>query len=285
MTVERLTVQVESNIGEDGPLTVNDALRQFIDAFDLVTAAICEEQGGEAVKWRLVAMSKNSPATATAEAYSVDPSIEAGPIAHRGKRRFVEGMNRLSNGTADDWIFEKASLAKSFLRRNLNGVGRTTIDAYNDLPRPVIVEKTARSGLNALELRELQSQFDDIDLSREEWGSIEANVSEAKTYYSQPALYVKERKSLTVIPCVLSEEAARDAGPTHNWSEVWTGKRVRIRGQIFYNKLGQISRIRATKIHDIQPAPVRLSDIRNIDLTEGRSPNEHLSDFWDGKLG
>ena len=33
---ERVTIQVESNIGEDGPLTVADALHQFMDAFELL---------------------------------------------------------------------------------------------------------------------------------------------------------------------------------------------------------------------------------------------------------
>jgi len=285
MAAERVTVQVESNIGEDGPLTVNDVLHQFLDAFELISAAIAAEHGGETVKWRLVTMTKNSPATATAEAYSTDPSVDVGPIALRGKRRFVASMERLSDGIADPWIVERSGLAKGFLKRNLNGVGRTIIDTYNDMPQSVVVERTARSGLQAIERAELDRQSQSRDLSRTEWGSIEANVAEAKTYNSQPALYVKERLSQALIPCVLSDEAAKDAGPTHNWSEVWTGKRVRIRGQIFYDRSGKISRVKATKIVDIHSRPVYLAELRQIDITGRRSPSEYSKDFWEGDLG
>lgn len=285
MAAERITVQVESNIGEDGPLTVNDVLHQFLDAFELISAAISAEQGGDTVKWRLVTMTKNSPATATAEAYSSDPSIDVGPIAFRGKQRFVASMDRLSDGIADPWLVERSTLAKGFFKRNLNGVGRTIIDTYNDMPQSVVVERTARAGLQAIERAELERQAQSRDLSRTEWGSIEANVAEAKTYHSQPALYVKERLSQTIIPCVLSDEAANDAGPTHSWSEVWTGKRVRIRGQIFYDRSGKVSRVRATKIVDIQPVPVNLVELRQVDIIRDKSPAKYSADFWEGNLG
>lgn len=68
MATERVTVTVESNIGEDGPLTVMDTLDQFKDAFELLTAAIAQEPGGEKIKWRLERLSKNSPATVSAVA-------------------------------------------------------------------------------------------------------------------------------------------------------------------------------------------------------------------------
>lgn len=285
MAAERVTVQVESNIGEDGPLTVNDVLRQFLDAFDLISAAIAEEHGGDTVRWRLVTMTKNSPASATAEAYSIDLSIEVGPIAYRGKRRFATSMERLSGGVVDSWLVERASLARGLFKRNLNGVGRTVIDTYSDLPQSVVVERTARAGIQALDRAELERQAQARDLSRTEWGSIEANVAEAKTYHSQPALYVEERLSQTLIPCALSDEAAKDAGPTHSWSEIWTGKRVRIRGQIFCGKAGEISRVRATKIVDVQTVPVVLAELRQDDILRDRSPVDYLTGYWEGDLG
>lgn len=47
MVTERVTMTVESNIGEDGPLTVMDTLDQFKDAFELLSAAISQEPGGK----------------------------------------------------------------------------------------------------------------------------------------------------------------------------------------------------------------------------------------------
>jgi len=202
MATERVTIQVESNIGEDGPLSVSDALYQFLDAFEFLGAAIADESGGETVRWRLVTMSKNSPATATGEAYSTDPAVAVAPLVYRGKKRFAEGMAALSEGVVMPWVAEQTGLAKSLLIRNLNGVGRTVFDLDGDAPRTILVEKSARAGLASIEQFEAAQDSASVDKSRSERGTIDANVAEAKTYHGQPALYVRERLSGKVVPCV-----------------------------------------------------------------------------------
>jgi len=278
MAGERVTIQVESNIGEDGPLTVMDALHQFMDAFDLLTAAISEEEGGQTVRWRLISMSKSSPATATAEAYSEEPGIAVGPLVLRGKRRLSDGMMALAEGRVEPWIESHSELAKALFQRNLDGIGRTVFD-LEDAPRAVVVEKVARQGLAAIESLEAKSIAQE-DRSRTERGTLDANVAEAKTYHGQPALYVRERLTGRVIPCVLSDQAARVAGPTHSWQDAWSGKRVRIKGEIFYDRAGQISRVRATSVSDVNPEPVSLAELRRINLLDGKSPTDHIDNLW-----
>ncbi len=278
MATERVTIQIESNIGEDGPLTVNDTLHQFMDAFELLSAAISEEVGGDKIQWRLETLSKNSPATAVAVAYSLDQDIIVAPLVHRGKKRFSDGIISLSEGNVVPWLAKKSSTAKDLFRRNLNGVGRTIIDLEEDAPRTVIVEKSARANLRSLEL--LESTPDVVDRSRSVFGTIDANVTEAKTYYGRPAIYVKERLSGKIVPCTLSDKAAATVGLSHSWADTWAGKRVRVKGQLFYDRNGALNRINAVDLVNVNPSKVDLEELRKMNVLGDTSPAEHVDRFW-----
>lgn len=278
MATERVTIQVESNIGEDGPLTVMDTLHQFMDAFELLAAAVAQEAGGEKIKWRLEKLSKNSPATAVAVAYSVDPAVVVGPLVYHGKRRLSSAIEGLGSGDVAPWLRDKSALAKSLFRRNLNGIGRTIFDFDDDAPRTVLVEKNARRALKSIETYE--SKKDEEDRSRSEFGSLDAYVAEAKTYHGRPAIYVKDRLSGRIVPCVLNDRLAEQVGQTHSWQDAWSGKRVRVKGQLFFDKSGQISRVSATNLVDINPRQVELRKLQELNILDGKTPVEHLDDAW-----
>ncbi len=278
MATERVTIQVESNIGEDGPLTVMDTLHQFMDAFEFLSAAIADEPGGEKIRWRLESLTKNSPARAVGVAYSVDPAVVAAPLVHRGKQRASQALSDLADGRVAPWLRHDSHLAKSLFKRNLNGVGRTTFDLEEDAPRAVIVERSARAGLKAIEA--FEAEKDGADRSRSEFGSIDAYVAEAKTYHGKPAIYVRERLSDRLIPCVLSDKLAQKVGGTHSWEDAWTGKRVRVRGEIFYDRHGTVSRLGASDLIDIQPREPDLKALQAANLTEGMSPVDYLDALW-----
>lgn len=276
---KRVTVQVESNFGEDGPLTLADTLRQLIDAFDLLGAAI-QGEAGTAVQWRLISLSKNSPATATAEAFSDYLSAPLEPLIRRGERQFSEGIEALERGVVVPWLEPHTNLAKTFLQRNLDAIGRTIFDFDDAVPRAVIVEKNARSALATIERYEAEQGRAEPDMSRSERGTIDANVCGAKTYRGRPALYVRDRISGKEVPCVLNERAAEEAGPTHSWSDTWGGKRVRIKGEIFYDRRGGINRVHAVSVQDVTPQPISLGELRSIDLTIGKPPADYLDELW-----
>lgn len=279
MANERVTIEVESNIGEDGPLTVMDTLDQFKDAFELLSAAIAAETGGEKIKWRLEKLSKNSPAKVTAVAYSPDPKVVVAPLVYHGKRRFRRDMSALREGTVSPWLRSKAGTAKAFMRRNLNGIGRTAFDFEEEgEPLSVVVEKTARKSLRALEADEGIGEL--ADKSRSEFGTIDAHVTEAKTWNGKPAIYLKDRVSGSVFPCILSDDLAESAGGSHGWNDIWSGQRVRVKGQIFYDRTGAVSRVRAIDLHDVKPKPVDFASLRRINILDGKSPTEHLDELW-----
>lgn len=280
MNNQLVTIKVESNIGEDGPLTVADTLHQFLDAFEFLATAISHEDDGKTIQWRLVGMTKNSPATATAEAYSTDDSIDVGPLVSRGKKRFSDGIADLSNGKVPAWLGENSRVAKALFKRNLNGVGKTVFILNDDGPQTVLVEKSSRQGLRAIEKSEADKKDAIEDLSHSERGSLEANVAEAKTYRGQPALYVKDRLSGKIIPCILTEKAASEAGPTHSWHDTWSGKRVRIKGLIKYDKSGNISQISASKVSDVISTPVDIQEMKKIEIIADNTPVQHLDEYW-----
>jgi hypothetical protein len=278
MATERVTIQVESNIGEDGPLTVMDTLHQFMDAFELLSAAIAQEPGGKQIRWRLEKLTKNSPATAVGVAYSVDPAVVAAPLVYRGKVRISHAFSELSEGRVEPWIESQAHLTKALLKRNLNGVGRTIFDFDDDAPRAILVEKSARSGLRAIEV--LEASGNEIDRSRSEFGSIDAYVAEAKTYHGRPAIYVKERLSNKLIPCVLSDALAESVGGTHSWQDTWAGKRVRVRGEVFYDRYGVVSRVGAIGLSDVEVSVPDLKGLQGLSLLNGNTPSEHIDALW-----
>jgi hypothetical protein len=280
MAGERITVQVESNIGEEGPLTVMDALHQFMDAFELLGAAIGAEAGNTKIKWRLVALSKSSPATAVAEAFSVEDGVELAGAVHRGVEQFHAGLEALEEGEVSDWLKPNLYVAKQFYQRNLNGIGKTVVAANDSSPRSIVVEKVARKSLAAIEAYEAEQRQHQDDKSRSEWGSVDGHVTRAATWYGKPALYIRERLSNSEIPCVLTDEAAAEVGPTHSWSDAWRGSRVRARGQVFYDVAGKVTRVAAHSIKDVSSKEVNLQALRGIDILRGQSPAEHLRNLW-----
>jgi hypothetical protein len=285
MALERVTITVRSNIGDEGSLTVQDALRQVLDFFDLLIAAQGDDDG-QAVAWHLADISMHSPLTATGEPHALKPGVPVEVIARRGKESVKSALRSLSAGSVPPaWMRnrEARNKAKNILKRNTNGVGRTDINFDDESPVEIIVEKTARAGLNALERTELEEQAAEADLSRTENGSIEGEITDTTTHYGHPAIKIRERLTKDEITVTLSRDLAERAGRVHNWSEVWAGKRVLVTGEISYGKTGAISRVFARDIQTIDPEPLRFEDIANPNFTAGRSIAEHLESLWSGE--
>ncbi len=183
MPVERVTIAVRSNIGDEGTLTVQDALRQVLDFFDLLVAAQGTEDG-EAVAWHFADISMRSPLTATGEPHAIKPGVPVDIIAHRGKESLKTALRSLLAGNRPpSWMDHNArAKARNIFRRNLNGVGRTDIRFDDESPVEVIVEKTARTALLVLEKTEIEEKAAEVDLSRSENGSVEGDITDAPTH-------------------------------------------------------------------------------------------------------
>ena len=257
-------------------------MRQILDFFDLLSAA----GGGDAdtISWRLVRISMQNPLQATAEAFSHIPGVAPEPIARKEKEQLASSIEQITIAhRVPEWM-DDASRAKArdFFARNANGIGRTDIVFDEGQPTKVIVDSTARAALAALKSEpELPPE---IELSRTEAGSIEGYVTQLTTHYHRPAATVRERRTGNYVLCVLSDELAEKIGHQHDWSEIWTGRRVVVPGKITYRRDGTITRVFAKDIHVIESHSISYEDIIDANFTPGLSPADYLGRLREGDV-
>jgi hypothetical protein len=191
MAPERVTISIISSAGEDAPLTVDDATRQILDFFEMLSAGIGEE--GKLVSWRLVEVSMDSPLSITAEPFSDMPGIVADEIARREKASLANWIGEaVTRGRVPEWLPQPVRRrAQSFFERNTTRIGRTVIKLDDEHPPIVVVERTARAAISALAAAPAQEPAP--DLTRTEVGSIEGYVLEVTTYRGRLAVRIKER--------------------------------------------------------------------------------------------
>lgn len=277
MAPEKVTVTVQSSVGEEANLTVNDAMRQVLDFFDLLTLAGGED--GSAIAWHLISATTNSPFQVTAQAVASKPGVIAEQIARKEKSLIAAGLNDIvSHASIPDWMDKPArDKAKKLLGRNIEGIGITSIKLGDDFEPIVLVERVARSAVSVIDRHEKSLAERVDDLTRVEYGSLEATILSAATFRNHPAIRIKERLSEVEIHCVFSDELAKRIGPKHSWSEAWENSRVLLSGQIYYKKNGLVGHIFASDIEPVEPSPLRYADISDPQFTSGL----HVVDYLD----
>ncbi|MGF3022041.1 hypothetical protein ACQVP2_04325 [Methylobacterium aquaticum] len=282
MDSEKVTVTVQSSAGEETPLLVGDAMRQILDFFELLNFAGGSE--GELIAWEVISVSMNSPLTITARAVPRSSGVDATSIARREKANIAYSFSDIIKGERiPDWMNDDArDRAKSFLKRNTNGVGRTDIVLYEN-SKPLVINPTA-AGQAFKNIERYEKSIVPIifenDLSRVEYGSIEAKLKSLTSWYDKPAIVVKERLSKRDITCVLRPEVAHEIGKTHSWIEIWAGKRALISGRLNFQKEGRLQLVSADNIEIIDQKPKRFEDIADPDFTGGLEIRDYLNQLW-----
>jgi len=263
-------------------LTVSDALHQVLDMISALEGIEASDSGERRIIWRLTEAHTNSPPfTVTAEAFPSDPQVSIELEASRVTQLYGVAISAVLDGSKPDWLeSEPGKALKRALKRNLAGVGHTDIVIGDDEPI-IIVPTTARKGVEVLEADDDQPD----DLQRTEYGTIECQVIGLTKYYNSPALIVVERLSREKIWCVLTRQLATELGPEHQWSEAWSGQGLRVGGKLTYAQDGKLKRINASFYELVEWADVRLTDLKEIDITQGRSVQAHLDEFWGERFG
>jgi hypothetical protein len=263
-------------------LTVSDALHQVLDMIAALEGIEAGDSGDRRIVWRLTEAHTNSPPfTVTAEAFSSDPQVSIDLEATRVTQLYGVAIAAVLEGSKPDWLeSEPGKALKRALKRNLAGVGHTDVVIGEEEPI-IIVPATARKGVEALEASEDQPD----DLQRTEYGTIECQVIGLTKYYNSPAIIVVERLSGEKVWCVLTRALAAELGPEHQWSEAWSGQGLRVGGKLTYGSDGKLKRINASFHETIEFADVRITDLKDIDITQGRTAQEHLDEFWGERFG
>lgn len=266
-------------------LSVADAMHQILDIVEALERTESVDGKSRQIVWRLTNAHTNSPPfTVTAEAFPVDPSVSVAYEATRVISSFTEGFRNLLLGEVARLDSAVLVPLKRAFQRNLNGVGRTVIVSDNNEQFNVI-PSNARPAMVAIERLELEAQSRIVDHSRTEIGSAEIEVQALAKWYNKQAIIGIERLSRDKVTCVLSPELATKLGEAHKWEEVWGGRRLLVSGEIHYDKEGTIKRIDAEMADDMPWTDVSISDLRDIDILQGRSVSEHLRLLRGGDIG
>jgi hypothetical protein len=278
----RLVVRVDAPRAHPDRLTVRDAFEHVLDLFDL---AVYDADTSAKLEWRLVTASMQSPLTVVAEAVSLVPGLDIEEIARKQSAAFVRNYDELKHGRVPKaWSTGIArAKARNVAMRNRRGIGRTSI-ALGEPDAPIdqvdLTEDEAQVAVQAL-----GETVDPGLKGKEQMGSLEGKLVHVGTYYNLPAVALKERKTGAEIWCTVPDEFVGQIASEADFSDVWSGRRVRVRGRIVYDRDGAISRVYASEIHRIEPAKVDVATIQDPRFTDGMTVSEYLEKLRDGELG
>ncbi|HEY8706638.1 MAG TPA: hypothetical protein VIM34_01425 [Burkholderiaceae bacterium] len=270
---ERLTVKIVPSEGGMDALTVESAMQQVLDTFRLLNAA------DEAIVWRLVSASTNSPFTIVAEA-------EESVAAVLQMQVFARSLRELQSG-----IFPHAwrrpelqTPAASFLRRSARELARTEF-GIGDEGVPLILSRSEAAPF--VENPELSAVAATLSqgATKRQVGSIEGTLIEVTTYRERPAIRISERKTGREITCVMSAELATSVSDKASMQDVWVHRRLTVRGTIYYSAIGGILRVEAASVDAAPLTPESLPPLADPDFTGGLAAAEYLSRFRAGELG
>ena len=279
---ERVKITITPSVSDAGLLTVDDAMQQVLDYFNLLRAADKSFDDKETIIWRLKSVTANSPFTVEAEPYGQDLAVSVDHHAAIVMQRFHEGLEAvIHDKEIPAWIQDDKHLQNS-LRRNLNGISRTDIDLGENINPIMISHKIADDACKNLEKRKLAKQK---NLAHSCYGSLEGFIISVNRYYGKPCFYLRPRQQGDKdIRCIVSEEFVEEIGTAHSISEVWANSRIIVEGLISYNSDGMPESIQTKNINIIQERDISLDDIYDPDFTGGMTVKEYQEKLREGML-
>lgn len=279
---ESIRITVRPSAAHPDVLTVQDAMRQVLDIFELLSGS-----DSERVIWALVDATMNSPLTVEGRAISLVPDVDPGPIARVQKARFTRNLRQLRRGSAPrDWSYgPRLSAVRRLMQRSVKGVGGTDIRIFEKAAPVSLTPSDANIGLIALNCTRETYELLDEDRAREEYGSVEGTLLLAGFEYNQPAIQIEERTSRREIWCRVSQEERDRIAEATDFRDVWDHRRVVVRGRIVYGRSGEIVRIYATSVTRMQPRVVAVEELRDPQFTRGLSIPRYLELLREGELG
>jgi hypothetical protein len=275
---EKVTVTVSASGAHPDVLTVEDAMRQVLDIFELLNGV------DSAVEWRLASATTNSPFHVEGEAVSFETAVDITVVARTQKQVVADGLREIAEGhIPHDWDDKRIKIAKRVYERNLNGVGSTDID-FQQSGKITVTPRFAQTAIAVL-AKSPKIDLYDFPKIKGEIGSIEGVFAHLSTYRNQPAIGVVDARTKSMVWCVLSPDLQAKFADKADFDDFWKHSRVVVRGRIRYATNRSISFAVADDIARIEPKAVALTAIRDPDFTGGLSTSEYLDRFREGALG
>lgn len=285
---EKLVIKIDGPGVHPDRMTVQDVFTHVLELFQLVNESDSEARGE--IQWRLVSASMNSPFTVIAEAVAVRPDVQVDAVARRQKSAFRRNYDEVRRGRVPhDWAHAKTrETVTRVLNRNRNGIGLTVIaDSLSmagtkDQPQteivitPEVANQAAVAGV-----AESQTPI----RAKTQIGSLEGVLLQVASFYGNPAIQIRERKTGAEVWCVVPEAFQHEIAESTSLEDVWRGNRVVVRGKIMFGTDRAISRVEATSVRRVEPKHVSEDQIADKEFTGGLSVTEYLERLRDGYLG
>jgi hypothetical protein len=279
------TVQLSiAGRGEDDAPLLEDLLDQVRDYFEMINGVAASMSDGDAERydWRVVGLSKNSPATITVEAVARRGFPDGASLAARAREQTYYGLQRLQRESVRPLHFTDNVLeaADRFARRVTRGLAETSVSS---------------GGAVGLVFRptEAAATIDHIAVVREndpvhpykELGSVEGLIqSVGADAWGHPLIVVRSWLTNADVKCFLSGEALRALEREPVANVVWKQRRVTALGVLRYRSLGKVSQADITQLEFADtarglPGP---SDVIDRQFTGGLSSEEYLERVRNG---
>jgi hypothetical protein len=282
---DKVTIVVQPSAAHPDILSVQDAMKQVLDFFELLMP---DDQEAGALVWNLSLASTNSPLTVVGEPRSLQQDVDVSVMARSQRRVVAEQLRSLASGSRPSRVLTKKRRAtiRRIFTRNTEGIGRThvSVDVFDE---PVLITpSSAASAIQALDDEE--REFDSFLLDnrgREEVGSIEGVLLDVGTEYNQPAILVRERKSGRDIWCRVDPDLKHQISESTRFEDVWDRRRVIVSGRVVFDASGLIARVYARVVTPIIPRSMTIHDIKDENFGGGLSAKAYLDSLRDGDLG
>lgn len=283
-----MTTKVELSIAgrgaDDAPL-LGDLLAQIQDFFEMVNVVAASITGDDVERfdWRVVGLSKNSPARVTVEAFSRHGHSDGDEVAASARNEVVAGLIQLQTSNVRPLYFNDnvAEVADRFIRRIATSLTETGI---GDGEKQIALIKTT-GAITAIENLNTAREEDPIHPYRE-LGSIEGHIQNVgEDGYGRPYIIIKNRITGKDVRCILSGSALRALEEEPVANVVWRKRRVTAIGVLRYRSVGKISQADVERLDFADPleALPQVRDIIDKQFTRGLTSEDYLEKVRNGE--
>ena len=204
----------------------------------------------ERFDWRVVGLSKSSPARIVVEAVPLPGHADGPEIAAKARDITVGGLRQLVAGGERPlyWNDNVIDAADRFLRRITRGLSATTVgdaDSADETSEVTVGTAAAVQALkNVAQVREAEPVHPYREL-----GSFEGYIQNVGTDgWKRPFIIIRSRLTGADVKCFLSGDALRELEDEPVAQVVWRNRRVTAVGILKYRSVGKLSQAEVTQL-------------------------------------
>jgi hypothetical protein len=282
----RISLKVRGSGGETDAPTVQDFLGQLRDFFEIlkgVEQAVAPD-AKNAIDWRIVNASMNSPIRIEAEAFAREFGANIDHRVNVVVKSVAEGMRQVALGDHRPTFFTDAVLtnAESFFKRVTNGLSDTVIE-YGDGELPFELDPA----FARIAERKVGDLLNPSPKAYREFGSVEGFFKGVETDgFNRTLLWIKHRISGADVKCVIPSDPLRAKIASEQIREIWNKRRLLVTGAVYFKAIGKIDYIEAIDFRLLRQKHElpTLDEILDVTFTNGLQSEDYLRKLRNGEI-